>query len=419
VSPNQVQQGAASADFSGRRAPCAGPLATHLEGFIALLTQEGYSKSWLYRKGLVVRRLSSWLVRQKLTLTDINERRLRQFQAYRGRHVGTYVRKNEAITGRQLLGFLRDLGCVPGPVPIVDQTELGKLTRDFEVFLQSQRGLAPRTVCAYVDCTRRLLAQQFRGRALSLQHLRAPDVDRFILREARRVSRRSVKKTLAALRGFLRHALQRGAIKTDLAVGLPKVAVWRFSDVPKSLPPDQVERLLSSCNCSTAAGQRDHAILLLLSRLGLRAAEVGALRLEDVDWDRGEIVVRAKRQRIQRSPLPKDVGAALAQYLREARPRCHSRTVFIRQQAPWRGISPSGISQIVRRALKRAGLKPERTGAHLLRHSLATNMLRRGASLREIGQLLGHDDPTTTQIYAKVDIEALRAIARPWMGGAP
>jgi site-specific recombinase XerD len=285
--------------------------------------------------------------------------------------------------------------------------------------LRSQRGLAPTTVSVYVDCARRLLAERFRGQALSLQHLRARDIDRFILREARRVSRVSVKKTLAALRCFLRYALQRGAIKIDLAMGLPKVAVWRFSDVPKSLPPDQVERLLGSCERSTAAGQRDHAILLLLARLGLRAAEVGALSLEDLDWEHGEIVVHAKRQRIQRLPLPKDAGAALAQYLRYARPRCQSRTVFIGQQAPWRGISPSGIGQIVRRALKRAGLKPERTGAHLLRHSLATNMLRKGASLREIGQLLGHDDPTTTQIYAKVDIEALRAIARPWMGRAP
>jgi integrase/recombinase XerD len=419
MSLDEVLPGADKVGAADRDARCIGPLATPLEGFIARLTQEGYSKSHLYIKTLMIRRLSGWLARRAIKLQDIDEKCLLQFQVHRRRCVSLHMRRYDVSTGRQLLGFLRGLGCVPGPVPIVDRTALGKLMGDFEGFLRSQRGLAPTTVGAYVECARRLLAQRFRRGALSLQHLRARDVDRFVLREARRIRRISVKKTVAALRCFLRYALQRGTIKIDLAISLPKVAVWRFSDVPKSLLPDQVERLLDSCDRSRAAGQRNHAILLLLARLGLRAGEVGALRLEDLDWDRGEIVVHAKRQRIQRLPLPNDAGAALAQYLRHARPHCQSRTVFIGQQAPWRGISPSGIGQIVRRALKRAGLKPERTGAHLLRHSLATNMLRKGASLGEIGQLLGHDDPATTQIYAKVDIEALRAIARPWMGRAP
>lgn len=393
-------------------------LAAHLQGFTAVLIQGGYSKSWLYRKGLVFRRLSNWLARRKLALRDLDEGRLLQFQSYRRRHVSIHVRKNDVSTGRQLLAYLRGLGYVPEPAPIPDRTALGKLTRDFETFLRSQRGLAPRTVTAYVEDAHRLLADRFRGQTLCLQQLRARDIDHFILREARRVSRSSVNRTLAALRCFLRYALQRKAIKTNLAAGLPKVARWRFSHLPNSLGPEQVERLLGSCDDSTAAGQRDHAILLLLARLGLRVAEVGSLRLEDLNWDHGEIVVHAKRQRIQRLPLPKEAGVAVAKYLRHARPHCPSRTVFIRQTAPWRGLCPSGISQIVRRALKRAGLKPEHTGGHLLRHSLATNMLRKGASLREIGQLLGHDDPTTTQIYAKVDIEALRAIARPWMESA-
>jgi site-specific recombinase XerD len=419
VSINQVPQVAARSDVAGIRARCVGPLAPYLEGFAAHLLGEGYCNSELHKKCLLVNELSRWLERHNRAFVHIDEARLQQFLAVRRRRLGGRVRRGDAPTGRQLLGYLRGLGCIPGPAPVIDRGALGKLTRDFELFLSSERGLSPTTITAYVRCVRRLLSHRFRGRALCLQHLRARDLDRFILHEARRVSRISVKKTLAALRCFLRYALQRGAIKTDLAMGLPKVAVWRFSDVPKSLPPDQVERLLGSCDRSTAAGQRDHAILLLLARLGLRAAEVGALSLEDLDWDHGEIVVHAKRQRIQRLPLPKDAGAALARYLRFARPHCQSRTVFIRQQAPWHGISPSGIGQIVRRALKRAGLKPERTGAHLLRHSLATNMLRNGASLGEIGQLLGHDDPTTTQIYAKVDIEALRAIACPWMGRAP
>ena len=148
----------------------------------------------------------------------------------------------------------------------------------------------------------------------------------------------------------------------------------------------------------------------------MRSKEVSTLRLADLDWDHGEIVVHTKMCRIHHLPLTKELGSALARYLRHGRPHCPLRTVFVRQRPPWSALSPSGVGQIVRRALRRAGLKPERTGAHLLRHSLATNMLRKGASLHEIGQMLGHECPTTTQIYAKVDIKALRTIAMPWMG---
>jgi integrase/recombinase XerD len=191
-----------------------------------------------------------------------------------------------------------------------------------------------------------------------------------------------------------------------------------LSHLPKSLPPDQVERLLQCCDRRTPSGQRDYAILLLLARLGLRGGEVLAMTLDDPDWERGEILVRGKGQRLERLPLPKDVGAALVHYLRHVRPSCSTRKLFIRMRAPRHGLRLSAICCVIRRALKRAGLDPDFKGAHLLRHSLATNMLRKGASLSEIGQLLRHAQPTTTQIYAKVDIEALRRIALPWMGGA-
>ena len=196
------------------------------------------------------------------------------------------------------------------------------------------------------------------------------------------------------------------------------VASWRLSQLPKSLPAAQVERLLACCDRSLPTGKRDYAILLLLARLGLRGGEVVAMTLEDLDWARGEMVVRGKGHRLERLPLPADVGAALACYLCDVRPVCATRRVFIRMQAPQQGLARTAICCIVRRALRRAGLNPEFKGAHLLRHSLATDLLRRGASLGEIGQLLRHRQPTTTQIYAKVDIAALRGIALPWPGGA-
>ena len=233
------------------------------------------------------------------------------------------------------------------------------------------------------------------------------------------MSRSHGKGTVTALRSFLRFLLQRGAIHIDLARTLPGVASWRLSHLPKSLPPEQVERLLPVLRSKHPAGKRDYAILLLLARLGLRGGEVLAMTLEDLDWGPGEIVVRGKGQRLERLPLPAEVGKALACYLCEVRPACATRRVFIRMNAPQHGLaSPVAICCIVRRALRRAGLDPDFKGAHLLRHSLATNLLRRGASLGEIGQLLRHRQPTTTQIYAKVDIAALRGIALPWPEGA-
>lgn len=395
---------------------CIGPLSPHIEGFAALLIGQGYAATTLHIKCSLVADFSSWLHRRKLSLVDVNEAQLRQFHVDRRRRVR--VRRDDVPTSRQLLGYLRDLGCSPRLPREVDRSALGNLMRDFERFLSSERGLSPSTLSNYVPCARKFITQRFKRKALRLQDLRPHDVHRFILREARRVRRSRAKLTVTALRSFLRFLLQRGLIKTDLVACLPGIADWRLSHLPKSLPPEQVERLLAYCDRNTPSGQRDYAILLLLARLGLRGGEVLAMTLEDVDWERGEILVRGKGQWLERLPLPKDVGEALVNYLRYVRPVCTTRALFIRLQAPLCGLRLSAICCVVRRALKRAGLNPDFKGAHLLRHSLATNMLRRGASLSEIGQLLRHRQPTTTQIYAKVDTEALRGISLPWMGGA-
>ena len=394
---------------------CIGPLAPHIDGFVALLTREGYAPTTVQAKYALVADLSCWLDRHRLPLAKLDEGRLKQFHA--GRRGA--VRRGDAPTTQQLLEFLRNIGCVPALPQKIDRTALGKLTRDFERFLSSERGLSPSTLINYLPIVRSFLTERFGRKALRLKELRPQDMHQFILREAQRVSRSHAKRTVTALRSFLRFLLQRGAIKADLAAALPGVANWRLSHLPKSLSPEQVERLLECCDRSTPTGQRDYAILLLLARLGLRAGEVVAITLEDLDWECGEIIVRGKGQRLERLPLPKGVGAALVHYLRHVRPTCLTRRVFIRMHAPMRGLAgPVAICCVVRRALKRAGLNPDFKGAHLLRHSLATDLLRRGASLGEIGQLLRHKQLTTTQIYAKVDIAALRGIALPWMGGA-
>lgn len=221
---------------------------------------------------------------------------------------------------------------------------------------------------------------------------------------------------VSALRSFFRFLLARGEIDVDLAANVPTVADWRGSTVPKRLSRDEVERLLASCDQTSVIGRRDHAILLLLSRLGFRASEVMTLELEDIHWRAGEITVRGKGGFIDRMPLVHDVGDALAAYLRD-RPSCQCRRVFIRTRAPIRGFAhPSTISTIVCRALERAGLHTATKGAHLLRHSLAAEMLQQNASMAEIGQVLRHRSPQTTEIYAKVDISGLRSLAKPWPG---
>jgi site-specific recombinase XerD len=196
------------------------------------------------------------------------------------------------------------------------------------------------------------------------------------------------------------------------------VANWKQSSLPRALPPEQVEQVLASIDRKTAIGRRDYAILLILARLGLRAGEIKALTLEDLDWREGLITVRGKAGRLSQIPLPRDVGAAIADYLQHGRPTASSRCVFIRARAPLEGFQgQSGVGSMVRHALQRAGIDAVRTGAHQFRHALACQMLKQGASLSEIGELLRHRSPQTTAIYAKVDLDSLASLALSWPGG--
>jgi integrase/recombinase XerD len=252
---------------------------------------------------------------------------------------------------------------------------------------------------------------------VDLAKLCADDVSEFVLHEVR-TRQKSMPVIVPALRVFLRWAHQRGKTERSLAGCVPAAATSPLATLPKSLSPDHIELLLCHCDRSIPVGRRDYSILLLLVRLGLRAGEIVAMELDDLDWERGEVVVRGKGGRQDRLPLPRDVGAALAAYLRRGRPECSTRRVFIRARAPHRGfISSVAVSDIVHRGLRRAGLAPARKGAHTLRHALACSMLRRGASLTQIGQILRHRSPDTTAIYAKIDVGSLRQLALAWPAG--
>jgi site-specific recombinase XerD len=286
----------------------------------------------------------------------------------------------------------------------------------YRLYLTVERGLVPEAARGYVEAVRPFLCGRLSSDRLDLEHLSAADVTAFMVDRCPRLSLKQAKLTATAMRSLLGFLHLEGAIERPLATAVPSVAGWRLAGLPKALELDQVRRLLSSCDRDTANGRRDFAILTMLVRLGLRAGEVAGLGLDDVDWRAGEIVIRGKGRRTEQVPLPADVGEAIAAYLRSGRPpTAEGRSVFVRVKAPHRALSATGVSQVVAAAGGRSGLG--HIHAHRLRHTAATEMLRAGAPLSEIGQLLRHRRLLTTAIYAKVDREALRTIARPWPGG--
>jgi site-specific recombinase XerD len=392
-----------------------GPLGPYVDGFADHLATQGYAEATAKGKLRLIAHLSRWLERHDLPLATLDEESVKQFLADPG---PTQVRGGDARTCRMLLDYLRELGRIPPPTEVADNTPLGRIESGFTHYLVAERGLSAATVINYSPTVHRFLKERFGAEEVELGELSPRDVHRFLLRHAPRVSRGRAKLMATALRSFFRFLRQRGDITSDLAGAIPATTNWRLTGLPLSLGLEQVEALLDSCDQDTALGQRDYAILLLLARLGLRAGEVVALTLDDFDWDNGTLIVHGKGKRQERLPLPEDVGEAVANYLRGSRPHCASRRVFIRLHAPHRGFSSSvAIDDVVRRALERTGLDPENKGAHLLRHSLATRLLGSGASLEQIAQLLRHAHPQTTEIYAKVDLQALRALAQPWPGG--
>jgi integrase/recombinase XerD len=284
-------------------------------------------------------------------------------------------------------------------------------------YLVVERGLNAITARVYVNAVRPFLAGRISpdGLGLDLQWLGAADVTAFVVARCPAQPRGVAKQTVTALRSLLVYLHVEGEIGRPLAGAVPAVAGWRMAGLPRGLEPEQVQGLLGACDRGTANGRRDFAILTLLIRLGVRAGEVAALTLDDVDWRAGQITVRGKGDRSERLPLPADVGEAIADYLHHGRPqRAQDRALLVRVKAPLGALSSTGITGVVLHAARRAGLGDVR--AHRLRHTVASQTLRAGGSLPEIGQLLRHRHMSTTAIYAKVDREALREIARPWPG---
>lgn len=404
-------------ELAGLQRVHVGPLSPHIHTFGLLLTKKGYARSTIEGKIRLVADFSRWLHRKELGVNELNEQAVVTFLEHR-RSLGRRAFRGNRTTLQTLLNHLRDKGATSIPAPVIDNSTFHQIESGFIRYLSQERGLSQATVVSYLPLVHLFLSDCFDRGAIYLDKLRPYDVTGFFLRYVHTVSPGRAKLMGTALRSFFRYLHLHGEIAIDLAASVPTPGGWRLSELPKSLEPEQVECLLESCDQSTTCGQRDYTILLLLSRLGLRAGEIVAMTLDDIDWEAGELIIRGKGSRQDRLPIPHDVGEALATYLQHGRPRSWTRRVFIRIKAPHQGFSSSvAVCNIVQRALAHAKLHPARKGAHLLRHSLANKMLRSGASLVEIGEILRHRLPSTTEIYTKVDMAALTSLAQPWPGG--
>ena len=394
-----------------------GPLAAHIGAYTSLLVEQGFAAYTAHLETRLAADFSRWLKRRRVALPDLTPQHADRYLRHRARRLRPRLGDPSALN--RLLNFLRERGAAPRAVTATSPTTPAELlVNDFATYLREDRALAVATIAYYVPFAHQLLTERFGRRDLDLGDLCAADVVGFVQRQARRLPRRA-KMMTTALRSFLRYARYRGDINIDLAAAVPAVANWAMTSIPRAVAPEHVRLVLAHCNRDTAVGRRDHAILMLLARLGLRAGEIVALTLEDMDWEAGHLRVCGKGGRECLLPLPTDVGEAIAAYLQQGRPPSDSRRLFLRTHAPIRGLGgTNSLGPIVKRAFVRAGIDSPRNGAHQFRHGFATQMLRQGASLVEIGELLRHRSPAITAIYAKVDLIALRALALPWPGGA-
>jgi integrase len=390
-------------------------LAEFAAGFAEYLGRRGYrSGSIADHLGLLVE-VSRWLEGARLGAADLTAVRVEQFSARRRASGRVRLRSRRALV--PLLEYLRGLGVVPVAVKAVSVTPVDAVLERYRVFLVDRRGLSPSTVRNYAWVGRGFLSwREMTAGTLLLAELDSAAVIAFVLGEAQRCSVGSAKCVVTRLRVFLRFLHVEGEIERDLTGAVPSVASWRLAGLVKALDGEALARLLASCDRRRRVGRRDFAVITLLSRLGLRAGEVAALRVCDIDWRSGEVMIRGKGNRQERLPLPADVGEALAGWLARGRPRCECEFVFTRVRAPLEQLSSGGVSAIVRHACRRAGLPV--VGAHRLRHTAATEMLRAGGSLTEVGQVLRHRSRDVTSIYAKVDRLALAAVVTPWPGAA-
>ena len=387
-----------------------GPLAGYAGGYAEFLSGQGYTLGSAHLQVQLVGQFSRWLEAEGVGVGGLTELAAGRFIAARRARGTRLFRSRRAL--EPVIGYLRDLGVLPAPVaPALSPVE--ELLERYRRYLLVERVLRVESARVYVTAIRPFVESFGVGQDLELRGVTAAQVSAFVLAEATRREGTSIRSVATALRSLLGFLHVEGVLERSLTGAVPGVGAWRAAGLPKPLESGEWRRLLASCDRRTATGRRDFAIVVLMGRLGLRCGEIAGLTLDDVDWRAGELLIYGKGHRDERLPLPVDVGVALARYLRRGRPASAlDRGVFVRALAPHRAMGSRAVSRAVVLAAERAGLGP--VGAHRLRHTAATELLRAGASLPEVGQVLRHRRLLSTAIYAKVDEQALRPLARPW-----
>ena len=381
------------------------------------LVEVGLARPGTWRSLNVVGNLLAWMASRRARLSSLDERMVERYLRHHGAKQTIHLDDRSAL--KRWLSTLRTAGAIaPAPAPTMTPSE--KIFAEFGDYLRIERGLTAKTIARHLPAIRRFLFEVCPAAASDLGTIKHDEVIRYVECHAQDWSPTSAKLMCWSLRAFLRYLHHTGLNPHPLADCVPSIRQWKLVGLPTYLAAAQVQKVLDGCDRASATGRRDFAILMMLARLGLRADEVATLTLDDIDWRAGEILVRAKGRQRARMPIASDVGAAVVAYLRDGRPKSSCRQLFLRSLSPRTGFaSASAITMIAKAALERAGIRGyAHQGAHIFRHSLATELLRSNATLSEIGHLLRHKSHDTTRIYAKVDIETLRTLSLPWPGGA-
>lgn len=388
-----------------------GPLAPYAPGFAEQLAELGYRRSSAVMKLQLAAHLSRWMEAEGVSPAGLTSDVLDRFLAARR---DGYASAHSLRALGPVLGYLRGLGVAPDPVePEGPVSPAEVLLARYRDYLTGERGLSSPVARAYEHWVSPFVLDNIDADGnLVFEALTAGDFTRFLAGHLPALSRKSAQMTACALRSFLRFLHREHLITRPLADAVPAVAHRRLAGLPQALTLAQIESLLDACDRSSPVGLRDYAVIVVLHRLGLRCAELSGLRVSDLDWRAGTVLIHGKGNRVDQIPLPVDVGGALVGYLQHGRPRTVSRAVFVRAVAPFTALGPSSVSCIVARAARRAGLGT--VHAHRLRHTAATRTLNAGASLQDVAQLLRHASPNTTSIYAKTDLARLAGLARPW-----
>ena len=387
-----------------------------VERYAARLAKDGLVRHGTWRSLNLLGDLMSWVARSGSMLTDLNEGMVEQYLRHRARKQS--IQPGDWAALKRLLTVLREAGTI-APATQLPLTPHEQIFEGFSHHLENERGLVTKSIVHHLPVILQFLREVCPAGAGDLGSISQEDVTRYIERHARDRSASSGKAMCSSLRAFLRYLHHKGLNPLALAGCVPSIRRWKLASLPTYLSAAQAQKALDTCDRGTAMGRRDYAILMMLAKLGMRAGEVAFLTLDDIDWRSGEMLIRAKGRQRARMPIPLEVGAAVVAYLRDGRPTSSCRRLFLRKLAPKVGFaSGCAITVIAKTALDRAGVRGyAHQGAHIFRHSLATELLRSGATLSEIGQLLRHESHDTTRIYAKVDIEALRTLSLPWPGG--